>query len=412
MTPRDVRMCGFDSRVSVEQASAHLRERVRALPAEDVTVVRACGRVAAADIVAEISVPGFRRAMMDGYAVIADDTAGATAYQPRTLAIVGDLRAGGEFHGPALARSHALRITTGAPVPDSADAVLMAELTEPAPDNSISVFEPVSPGKHVAPIGEDVAIGQVLVRAGHRLRPQDAGLLASAGVGEIEVVRRPRVTVLITGDELLPPGSKPTGSQIVDSNSVVIGALCRRDGGELEPIVYLRDDADVLRAAIESASADVLLLSGGSSVGPEDHAPNVLSELGELVVHGVAMRPSSPTGFGFVGDTAVFLLPGNPVSCLCAYEFFAGPAIRLLGGRSHTWPHHRLRLPVAEKLVSMLGRTDYMRVRIDDDGVHPIMTSGASILSSTTVADGVVIIPHQREGHGVGDQVDVLLYDP
>jgi molybdopterin molybdotransferase len=166
----------------------------------------------------------------------------------------------------------------------------------------------------------------------------------------------------------------------------------------------------------------VLLVSGGSSVGPEDHAPLVLAAIGELTVHGVAMRPSSPAGFGFLRpagqstiERAVFLLPGNPVSCLCAYEFFAGPTIRALGGRPRAWPHRRIRAAVAAKIVSELGRTDYVRVQMEEragkDTVRPIMTSGASILSSTTRADGVVIVASEREGYGEGELVDVLLYE-
>jgi len=159
----------------------------------------------------------------------------------------------------------------------------------------------------------------------------------------------------------------------------------------------------------------VVIVSGGSSVGPEDHAPAVLDEIGELAVHGVAMRPSSPAGFGFYGPEArqklIVLLPGNPVSCLCAYDFFAGPAIRALGGLPRAWPYPRRACRAGAKFVSELGRVDYVRVRVDGDQVFPIMTSGASILSSTTRADGVVIIPAGEEGYAEGEPVEVLLYD-
>lgn len=411
MTTADVRMCGFPTRVSVEQALASLLARVTALASERVPITEAADRVAAKDVAAEIAVPSFRRAMMDGYAVIAEDTTGASTYQPRRLRVVGDVRAGRGVPERVLANTEAMRITTGAPVPQGADAVLMVEHTETIATDAVNVLAAVSPGKHIAPIGEDVNVGDRLVQAGRRLRPQDAGVLASAGVASVAVVRRPRVCLLLTGDELVAPGQRPTGSQIIDANSVVLAALCRRDGAAALAVHRLRDDPQALRDALASADADVVLVSGGSSVGPEDHAPQVIAALGELVVHGVAMRPSSPAGFGFIGNKAVFLLPGNPVSCLCAYEFFAGPAIRVLGGRPSKWPHRSRVLPVAEKLVSVLGRCDYMRVRIADDSVFPIMTSGASILSSTTRADGVVIIPDQREGYPVGEAVTVLLYD-
>ena len=222
--------------------------------------------------------------------------------------------------------------------------------------------------------------------------------------------RRPRVRALLTGDELLPAGSPPVGTSIVDANGPMLVALARRDGAAEVLVEYVDDDRDRVREAMGRADEDVLLVSGGSSVGPEDHAPSVLAEIGEIGVHGVAMRPSGPAGFGFTGSRPVFLLPGNPVSCLCAYEFFAGPTIRALGGRSRDWPHPRKRVPLAGKIVSELGRVDYARVRLDGDRAAPIMTSGASILSSTTKADGVVIVPAELEGYAEGAEVEVLLY--
>jgi molybdopterin molybdotransferase len=279
----------------------------------------------------------------------------------------------------------------------------------------VQAREAVAPGKHVGQIGEDVQAGDVVVTRGRRLRPQDVGLLASVGAGEVPVIRRPLVKLVVTGDELLLPGSAPKDSSIVDSNSLVLAALVRRDGGVLRATEHVPDKKDAVRAAIEAAPDDVVLVSGGSSVGPEDHAPTVLADIGELAVHGVAMRPSSPAGFGFFGPEArkklVVLLPGNPVSCLCAYDFFAGPAIRALGGLPRAWPYPRLSCRAGAKFVSELGRVDYVRVRVDGDQVFPIMTSGASILSSTTRADGVVIIPAGEEGHAEGDPVEVLLYD-
>lgn len=429
---RDVRMRGFRDRRTVAEALALLSARTGALPAEVVPVTASAGRVAASDVAAAVAVPHFARAAMDGYALSGESTFGATPYAPVELFVVGEVRAGrGSL--PPIRAGQAVRITTGAPVPEGADAVLMAENAEERPlaeargtppEGAMAVLrvrEPVAPGKHVGQVGEDVPAGTVIVNAGRRLRPQDAAVLASAGVVALPVVRRPTVRILITGDELLPPGSVPSGSSIVDTNSLVLSALAARDGAAATVIEYIKDTREETREAMSRTIEDVLLVSGGSSVGPEDHAPLVLAEIGELTVHGVAMRPSSPTGFGFLPaglhgratahDTPVFLLPGNPVSCLCAYEFFAGPTIRALGGRPRAWPHRRRRCTVARKIVSELGRTDYTRVKVEGDLVTPIMTSGASILSSTTKADGVVIVEADHEGHGEGETVEVLLYD-
>jgi molybdopterin molybdotransferase len=311
----------------------------------------------------------------------------------------------------------AVRIMTGAPVPEGADAVVMAEVCREE-QGSVEVREPVAPHKNVGAVGEDIREGECVLAAHRRLRPQDAGLLASLGVAEVPCVRRPRVRLVVTGDELLPPGSRPDGVHIVDSNSVVLRGLVERDGGELLPHEILPDRPERIREALAQGDADVLLVSGGSSVGQEDHAPRLVAELGQLDFHGVSMRPSSPAGVGRVpkagggGSFAlVFLLPGNPVSCLCAYEFFAGPALRALGGRPRDWPHRRVCLPLARKVASAVGRTDYVRVALESGRVVPLATSGASILSSTVRAAGAVIVPREREGMPEGEQVEVLLYD-
>lgn len=231
-------------------------------------------------------------------------------------------------------------------------------------------------------------------------------------------MRRPRVATLVTGDELLPPGSRPEGARIVDSNSVMLRALAERDGGEPLPARRVPDREAEVRAALAEAEADVLLVSGGSSVGREDHAPRVVAELGRLDAHGVAMRPSSPAGVGRLParteggrERWVFLLPGNPVSCLCAYEFFAGPSVRALGGLPRRWPHRRLRVPLGRKIASAVGRVDYVRVALEEGRAAPLATSGASILSSTVRAAGCVIVPRGREGMPEGETVEVLLYD-
>ena len=413
---RDVRMRGFRERVSVAAALAILEARTLALSSESTPLLEAAGRVAADDVTAQISVPHFARAAMDGYALTGEATFGASSHAPVALPIVGEALPGRPYAG-SIHKNEAIRITTGAPIPPGANAVLMAEHAEEVSRDGatlLHVTASVPPGKHVGAVGEDVRAGVVVVTRGRRLRPQDIGVLSAVGVASMVVVKRPSVRILLTGDEILPPGSMPTGASIADANGPMLAALARRDGVTSLVVEYVPDRREAVRDAIANAGEDVILISGGSSVGSEDHAPLVLAEVGELVVHGVAMRPSSPAGFGFLGADRrrpAFLLPGNPVSCLCAYEFFAGPTIRALGGLPRRWPHARRRSEVASKIVSALGRTDYVRVALESDRVVPIMTSGASILSSTTRADGVVIVGEDEEGHGEGAWVEVLLYD-
>ena len=406
---RDVRMRGFASRAEVADVDRFLQAHARALGAEPVGVVACAGRVLAEDVTSEVDVPGFDRSAMDGYAVRGADTFGASEYLPVTLRLVGEVLAGRRFDGE-VGPGQAVRIMTGAPLPAGADAVVKAEVCEERADG-VEVREAVAPQRHVGAVGEDIRAGTVVLQRGRRIRPQDAGLLASIGAAEVRCVRRPRVRLVITGDELLPAGSRPSGASIVDSNSVVLRALVQRDGGTCLPFELLEDRPERIREVLRGSECDIVLVSGGASVGQEDHAPRLVAELGTLDFHGVAMRPSSPTGVGRIDSRLVFLLPGNPVSSLCAYEFFAGPAIRGLGGRPRAWPHRRVTLPLGRKIASVVGRVDYVRVAIEDGRVIKLATSGAAILSSTVRADGCVIIESDCEGVPEGGTVEVLLYD-
>ena len=188
-------------------------------------------------------------------------------------------------------------------------------------------------------------------------------------------------------------------------------SLLRRDGAELESWRVLPDDRQQLRTALGEPGTDVILVVGGSSVGAEDHAPSLIAELGDLAIHGIAMRPSSPAGMGKLGSALVFLLPGNPVSCLCAYDFFAGRALRRMQGLTSEWPYVACQARLRKKITSAIGRVDYCRVRVAAEGVEPLALSGASILSSTTRADGFVIVPADLEGWPAGSDVAVRLYD-
>jgi molybdopterin molybdotransferase len=402
-------MRGFRERADVAEVLALLAERLQPLPAEPVPLPGAAGRVLAEDVVADLAVPAFDRSAMDGYALRGEETFGATPYNPLTFTIIGEAYPGQAFAG-VVRPGQAVRIMTGAPLPEGADAVLQAEAAEEAAGVA-SARDAVPPGRHVGRRGEDIEIGSIVFRAGRVLRPQDVGVLASLGHSPVTVRRRPTVSLLMTGDELLPCGSRPEGYRIVDSNSVMLAALVRRDGGLPQAALLVKGSRDAVTAALRAADGDCVFVSGGSSVGLEDHAPRVLAELGELCFHGLALRPASPTGVGFLHGRPVFLLPGNPVSCLCAYDLVAGPAVRRLGGRGMEPGNRTCRLPLARKITSALGRLDYVRVLIRDGQVEPIATSGASILSSTTRADGYVLVPRDSEGHPEGEVVQVFLYD-
>jgi molybdopterin molybdotransferase len=406
---KDVRMHGFSQRAEVGAVLQWIDGHVRRMGHTVVSLNDASGRVLAEQVVASISVPAFDRSAMDGYALRGAESSGASDYNPLAFAVIGQALPGRSFDGTVLPQT-AVRIMTGAAIPAGADAVVPAEYAQET-SGQVEVTLAVGPGKNIGIVGEDIQAGAPVLEAGRMLRPQDLGLLASLGIAQISVLERPRVRLIVTGNEVVSPGEPKGKYQIYDANSAMLSALVARDGGSVESHCKIGDHPAKIRDALIAPGADVILVSGGSSVGSEDHAPRLLAEAGELAIHGVAMRPSSPTGIGRMGDALVFLLPGNPVSCLCAYDFFAGRAIRLSGGRRPEWPHRVRQGTVARKIVSAIGRVDYCRVRIAGDQVEPLSLSGASILSSTTRADGFVIVPAESEGYGPGTTVTVYLYE-
>lgn len=273
----------------------------------------------------------------------------------------------------------------------------------------VSALAVVPPDKNVGRRGEDIVQGTKLLNPGRALRPQDLGVVSSIGQGEVRVVRQPRVHLAVTGNELLPAGSRPHDFSIADANGPMLVALIERDGGVVDFPGPVRDDRDAILHALH-ADADIVIVSGGSSVGVEDLAPTLVAEEGELAVHGIAMRPSSPTGLGRIAHRLIILLPGNPVSCLCGYDFFGGRVVRALGGRDKAWPYRSIRARLKRKINSQIGRLDYARVKIEDGLIEPLAIGGASILSSTTRADGFVIVDDDSEGFAAGMDVEVWLY--
>ena len=406
----DVRMRGFAHRHTVEAALAWLDGQLGSRRTELMPLRIAAGRVLAAPVVSEVEVPGFDRATMDGYAVVAESTEGASSYNRLPLVVVGDSLPGRPFEG-SVTVGQGVRIMTGAPLPPGCDAVLPAEWIEgeTGTNTSVSALAAVSPGKNVGRAGEDIVRGTTLLHTGRVLRPQDLGVLSSVGVSDVPVFSRPRVRLVVTGNELLPSGSRPQGYRIVDANGPMLAALVERDGGLVDFPGLVPDEPGPILEALQ-AEADVIIVSGGSSVGIEDLAPTMVAQHGELAIHGIAMRPSSPTGLGRIGERLVFLLPGNPVSCLCAYDFFAGRAIRALGGRNKAWPYHPIHARLTRKISSPIGRLDYARVQVVEGAVEPLAVGGASVLSSTTRADGFVIVPDDSEGFAPGTDVEVWLY--
>lgn len=398
-------MRGFQSRASVDAANAVIDERVRTLGTERVPFNLALGRILAEDIRADKNVPPHRKSAMDGYAVLAADT-------PGKLNVVGQIMAADRFEG-TLGSGQAVRIMTGAKVPDGADAVVMVERTSLDGD-VVDVQADLQPGKHVLAIGEDLTEGSVVLGDGRALRPQDVAMLVSVGALEVTVRRRPRVRFVPTGNELVRVGAPNPDNRVVESNSFMLEALARRDGAEpcLHPIV--RDDPAALAAALSEPGADLVVMTGGSSVGKEDLGPVVVAEIGELPIHGIHMKPGSPTGIGFIDGTPVVLAPGYPVAAMVAWDMFARRIVQRLGGADVAMPYRRVPAKLGRPHKKSACRLEVQRVTLSSSDAGLIantIAGGAALLSTTTRAAGFVLMPAGVEHLDAGTGVEVFLYD-
>jgi molybdopterin molybdotransferase len=407
----DVRMRGFTERTDLESALEILRSCVEPVGEETVPLGHSLGRTLARDVVSDEEVPAFDKSAMDGFALRAAETFGASPTDPASFKVIGEVLPGdpGDLEvGPG----EAVRIMTGGAFPEGADAVLMAEHATDRGD-SVLVHGSVVPGRHVARAGEDVRKGDTVLKRGRVLRPQDLGVLASIRTVELEVVRRPRVGILSTGNELVEPGSAEAGrrGRVVNSCRYMLEGLVSQTGGVAVPLGTLPDDRDALRAALQAFDGEILLTTGATSAGKEDYLPGLVAELGELLVHGVNIRPASPLGFGRLGKVLVVLLPGNPVAAWVGFDVFVRPALQLqLGQREQRW-NRRVRGRLRRKLASALNRTDFVRVRLTGEGeVEPLRSGGAGVLTSVTRADGFVIVPRDDEGLETGTEVEVYLF--
>ena len=390
----------FDAVTDLETARERFRELVR--PHGRTTarpVVDAVGAVLADPVTAERAVPHYERAAMDGYAVRAADTQQA-GRSPAVLA----------HSTAAVGQREAVDVHTGSALPEGADAVVMVEETRDLGDE-IEVQTAVTSGENVAPVGEDVADGQHLYDAGHRLTPADLGLLRSAGIDAVTVADRPRVSVIPTGEELVPADEEPAPGQVVETNGLVVSELVERWGGAASYRDIVTDDVASLTEAVErDTDHDLVVTTGGTSVGDRDLLPEVVGDSGEVVVHGIAIKPGHPAGFGTVAGTPVLLLPGYPVSCLVVATQLLRPAIAASSG-TEADPIPTTTATLDRKLHSEPGVRSFARVRLEDGRAIPVRSSGAGVLSSATLSDGWVVVPDALEGYAAGEEVAVEHWD-
>lgn len=389
------------------------------LDEEEIPLEEAAGRVISRELRATGDVPHFPRAVMDGYAVRARDTFGASESLPALLTVVGEVfmgRSAAQGIGPG----QAMAIPTGGVVPQGADAVVMVEYTQEVGDGTVEVTRPVAPGENILGTGDDIAQGSLLFPAGWRLRAQDVGVLAAVGIRTLPVFRAPRVAVLSTGDEIVSPETEvvPVG-KIRDINTFVLAAQVREAGAHPGFMRVVPDDVDELAATCRRAlqEHDVVLLSGGSSVGARDYTVQVLDALdgAELLVHGVAIRPGKPTILARIGRKILWGLPGQPASAMIVFTAFVRPSLLRLQGvdMARTPKNQTCRAVLRRNLPSVHGRADYVRVELREENgrmsAQPVFGSSAMI-STLSRADGYVIVPEHVEGYEAGTEVTVHLF--
>ena len=414
-----VRDRGFKEATRIEDARRIFYEALPAisLSSESIPVHESLNRILAEDVRAEESVPSFEKSAMDGYAVVAEDTFGASPTNPSLLKLIGESKIG-EVPKILLHRGEAAAIATGAPVPQSANAVVMLENTKRLDTGDVEVYSPVAPGENISQVGEDVKQGTVVLERGRKLKPPDLGLLVALGRRAVKVVRKPRVGVLSTGNELSETGRSAAG-KIADVNRPVLMAMVEDNGGMPVDLGIARDDAGQISRKLKQGlrSSDLVLVTAGTSVGKGDLVPDIINALGKpgMLVHGIAMRPSLPTGLAVVDGKPVISLPGFPVSAMFAFSTFVQPLILKMLGTEQD-PQPRIKAKTTRRIVGVPGFRTFIRVVVRQEGeklvAEPLRTPGSGILTTITRANGIVIVPENIEGFDEGAEVDVQLFRP
>jgi putative molybdopterin biosynthesis protein len=409
----------FRKLVSLDEAQRILKDHFSQKPigVEQIRISQACNRVLARDVIASINVPPFDRATVDGYAVKAEDTFGAEENRPIALEFSGDIPVG-MLPGITVERGTAAGIVTGAPLPKGADAVAMMEYTAKK-GSTIVLRHPVSRGENVMKAGSDIKRGETILEKSEVLSSRTIGVLAAVGLTEVEVHKRPIVAVLSTGAEIVDPGERLPPGRIYDINTHTLSAAVEECGGTPINFGVIPDEIDHLETMIQKAlnSADVVMTSGGVSVGPKDIVPKVLAALDApgVIVHGVAMKPGKPTTIAVVNGKPVFSLPGHPTSALLAFHMFARPTISRMGGRVGE-PFAVLKALAATRMFPAKGRRTFIMVKLAKDGSGSLLASPVPLglsgaITTLTKAEGFIEIREERQFIDVGDEIAVYLFN-
>ncbi len=395
--------------IPVEDARRFLMEAAVPIDGvERITIDKADGRVLAAPVISTIDVPPFDRAVMDGYAVIAQDTFGTGRSDAKVLRLVETIYTGAT-PTRRISAGECVEIATGAPLPEGADAVVMVEETEGADGAGVRVFTPVYPGQHVGRRGADIAAGQSVLATDVVVNSARLGVLAAIGALEVDVYQKPHVALLSTGNEIVDPGQPLGPGQIYDINRFTLSSITHGHGGVVAVAATVPDTLpDLLRAIDSAAAADLIIFSGGSSVGERDLIVDALQEAGDVIFHGIAVKPGKPTILGKVGGKPVLGMPGNPTSCLSNAHVLLVPMLRKMARLPEYFPR-TIKVPLARRVVSTTGRHQIYTVRVADGTAIPAF-KGSSDITSMALADGYIEIPAQTDIVEAGEMVEVKLF--
>lgn len=375
---------------------------------EKISLKDAYNRVLAEDVEALLDSPSFNRSAMDGYAIKAEDTFGFSDTNPAYLKIVDKIGAG-QASKVTLKKGEAIKIATGAPIPDGADAVVMEEYTYEQ-NNNLEVSYSLTPGENVSPISEDFKKGEMLLKSGKLLRPQDIGIATSSGYDKIDVFKKPKIGVITTGSELVMPKTDLDKAEVINSNYYTLKALVESSLA-IPDVTHCVDDAEKVKEQIKKflESCDAIITTGGTAISKGDVVVDVINEMGEVLIHGVAIKPGKPFGFGEIDKIPVFMLSGYPVASMVQFDVFVrGYLLKMQNIYKEPPIINKIS---SRKIASSLGRTEYIRAKIDGNSVSPLKIKGSGVIKSMVESDSYIIIDENVEGIGKEEKCDVLLYD-
>lgn len=394
--------------ISLNKAHKLIKNTINHTNTTKISIENTYLRVLANDINSILDSPPFDRSAMDGYAVRAQDTFGFSERNPSNLSIIDQIGAG-KSSAETIKENEAIKIATGAPMPNGADAVIMEEYTLEY-GNLLKIESSVTPGENVSFRGEDIKKGDLILKKGKLLKAQELALIASAGYHEVEVYRKPRIGIITTGNELITPQSDIHGAKIINSNRYALNALVKSTLA-IPTLTHCTDDVELVENTFKKLliNNDAIITTGGTAISKGDIVVDVADKLGEVLIHGVTIRPGKPFAFAQINDKPIFMLSGYPVAAMVQFDVLVRKS--LLAMQNFDWKPYIMQKTATRKIPSTLGRTDYIRAKVDEGKVKPLKIKGSGIIRSMVESNSYIIIEENCEGIGKGEKCDVLLYD-